>query len=535
MLNSWIVLLPPFIVFFSVFVTQRLNVSLFLGILSAAAIVGNFNPISTFKITAHRLVQQASEIDYLYLYGFLLILGMIIVLLSYTGGANAFARNSAKKLKSRKSVETTSLILSSLLFVDDYLSNLTAGYVMRPLSDKFNIARAKLAFLVHALSSPLVIIAPISSWVAMITSQLETAGISQTANNTTKIIGDPFFIYLSSIPFTFYSFLIIFSVWLIVRSGLSYGPMEYHEYQAETNNNLFGGKNPLTSNFKAHEHKEGALIDLILPIVILIGSAFGGMLYAGGYWMFGGQFNVIQALQNNHDTFLVFLTAAVVTFISSCLWAICRQILSLKEIPDIITEGIQLMYPAVLMIFLASTLGTILKDDLFVGGYLANLMLGKIGITTLPLVFFVISLLIAAITGSSWGTIALLLPITIQMIVRFLNITTPIAGSDIAILYPVLGAIFSGAVCGNHISPISDTTIMASTSTGTYPIDHAYTQLPYILPTIISCCLSFYLVGIFVNYQTMIRIAIPLLAGIVTCSTLLYSFQAWYPSVKNRS
>ena len=203
MLNSWIVLVPPACILIAVFFTHRLNLSLWAGLLTASLIAGQGSLPVSLKILISRLWAQITDLDNLYLYAFLIILGIIICLLEYSGAPLAFALKLTHHLRSAKSAQTSTLWLSSALFIDDYLSCLTAGYVMRPLTDKFHIPRAKLAYLIHSLSGPLVILAPISSWIALITSQLENAGISNATGIKTKIIADPFYVYLQSIPYIF--------------------------------------------------------------------------------------------------------------------------------------------------------------------------------------------------------------------------------------------------------------------------------------------------------------------------------------------
>ena len=197
---SWQSLLPPIIVLISAFITKKLNPSLLIGLIAATFIASKYSLPDTLRLTADRLMTQITDVDYLYLYGFLLLIGVIILLLGSTGGASSFARTVEGKIKNRKGVESLSLCLSSLLFIDDYLSSLTVGYIVRPLSDKFKIPRVKLAYLIHSLSGPLVILAPISSWVAMIISQLNSSGIGLDTAEGSKIIADPAGTPISTAP-----------------------------------------------------------------------------------------------------------------------------------------------------------------------------------------------------------------------------------------------------------------------------------------------------------------------------------------------
>ncbi|MGB8367271.1 MAG: hypothetical protein WCD44_02825, partial [Candidatus Babeliales bacterium] len=224
---TWLSLLPPFIVIIAVLITKQLNISLGLGIISAALIATQGNIKNTGLFIFHRIIEHVQDVDNLYIYTFLIAISSIITLLTYTGNASAAARIISQKVKTKKAAETSSLFLSLLLSIDDYLSILTVGYVTRPLADQLAIARVKIAFLVHALAGPVVILIPISSWAAAILAQLDQAGITLDSQPHTTIIADPFFAYLQTIPFMFYSLLIIASVFFIVRMNISFGPLYY--------------------------------------------------------------------------------------------------------------------------------------------------------------------------------------------------------------------------------------------------------------------------------------------------------------------
>ncbi len=531
MQNSWIVLLPPIIVLVCSFISRKLNPSLFIGIVAAALIAHSGSIPSSVTLLFGRFFEELSSFDNLCLYGFLLVIGALIVLLNENGGAHAFAHAITKRITNAKSAETSSLLISMILFIDDYLSNLTVGYVMRPLTDSFSIARVKLAYLVRSLSGPLVILVPVSSWVAMITSQLDLAGIHPNSIQTTKIMADPFYIYLKSIPFIFYSFLLIASVWLIVRRSLSFGPMYVHEQIATTTGNLFGGKPALEEDVKPVEHTNGSVADLILPIIILISGVFIGIPLAGGFYSCNR--SLLESFQNNNKTFLVLLISSVITLIASTAFALLRKKITAKQLPTIAKQGYDLMISAIVMVFLASVLGSLLKNDLSVGTFIAQHALGAINPALLPVMFFIVSMFVATITGTSWGTIALLVPTMVQMITVYLQVPTPTCPDQLPILFPILGAIFSGAVCGNHISPISDTSIMASTSSGAYPLDHAYTQLWYTIPVIIGTTISFIITGYALSLSTTANIALSFGTGLIISFALLYIADKIQPRIKS--
>lgn len=519
-MTSSIVLIPPFVVLATAFITRKLNTALILGIISAGLVTSSFNPLAAFTLAAGRLFNQVKDPEYLYLYGFLILIGMLIFLITKTGGAIGFANAITKHLRSKKSVETSSLVLSSMLFIDDYLSNLTVGYVLRPLTDAFSIPRAKLAYLVHSMSGPLVILIPVTSWVAMITSQLRLAGISLSGAQS-KIIADPFFIYLNAIPYIFYSLLVLVSVVFVVRMRISFGPMATQEQYAKKTKNLFGGKEPLQQPVD-HVSTDGAASDLLIPLTILLSSVFITLLYLGGFSLLGGSLSLLGALQNNSNTFFALFISALITCICSFVYAYVRGKLSVQDGKTIARNGIDLMKGAVYMVILASTLGVMFKKDLAVGTYLASIVASSFPLQLLPASIFIVSTIIATVTGSSWGTIAIMTPVVIQMLMTLAGVVSAISPDQLSMLFPLLGAVFSGAVCGDHLSPISETTIMASTSSGCYPLDHTITQLYYTLPAFITTCLAFVLVGLTAQSGTFVSIASALIVAVPTCLCMLW-------------
>ena len=520
---SWLSLLPPLAVLISAFITRKLNISLLLGIITGALIASDGSLSSALSLVIDRSFKQIIDIDYLYMYGFLILIGSLVIMISKNGGALSFAHAITTKVRSKVGVETSSMLLSSLLFMDDYLSSLTAGYVMRPLTDRFSIPRAKLAYLVHSLSGPLVILVPVSSWVAMITSQLESSGVGLDGS-TARISSDAFFLYVYSIPCIFYSLLLIASVWFVVHMRISYGPMKEQERIASHTHNLFGGKPSITYKHDDQPNERGSTADLVLPLLVLVGAAFLGILYSGGYCLLGGCNDLITALRNNRNTFQALFGASLIAFIFSSVFGVIRTTVTARQLPSMVRSGFDLMKNAIIMVILASTLGTILKLDLNVGAYVAHLASGTIAPALLPVIFFIVSSIVSTVTGSSWGTIALMLPGTIQMLTTLLDVSTPASPCEIPLLLPVLGAIFSGAVCGDHISPISETTIMAATSSGAYPIDHTITQFFYALPAILGSLVAFTIAGYTASLGTSLMIYCSLGAGLCCTFGLLWLF-----------
>jgi tetracycline resistance efflux pump len=534
MQNSFASVIPPFLVLVTACITRKLNPSLIAGLVSAALIATNASIFGAATLLYTRFLEKMMDIDTFYSYAFLIIVGSIITLVAYTGGVQALAKMVAPRLKKKSSAERYSFFLSMLLFIDDYLSNLTVGTVMRPLTDHVSIPRSKLAFLVHSLSGPLVILVPVSSWVAMITSNLHYAGVGQESTSGVKIFANPFFIYISSIPFIFYSLILIASIWFIIHFQISFGPMQEHEYIAAQNGNLLGGKpSPVIS--KPIEHNQnGTLFDLVFPLATLIFGVIFGILYNGDCFLFGGTNSIMEALQQNNNTFAVLFCAGLISLILSLITSLIRARIIISLVPPILHEGFTLMVQAIVMITLASVLGAMLKSDLQTGDYLARTLLHSMSITLLPFAFFMVALITAIMTGTSWGTIALLLPIAIPMLIATTSLPLPLDPSDIPFLFPVIGAIFSGAVCGDHVSPISETTIMAATSTLSYPLDHAYTQIFYALPVIICTSIAFLISGQLTGYAAHTNALISLSVGLGLCCILLIGIHMLYKNNKHQ-
>ena len=522
MTNTWLVLLPTIIVIVAAFTIRRLNTSLIIGVICAALIATDFSVLGSGKLIIHRLIDRLTDSEQLLTFGFLLIIGALITLLSVTGGAAAFARKISHKLKDARSAESSSVLLSFALFIDDYLSNLTVGYVMRPLTDRFKIPRTKLAYLVHSLTGPLIIIFPITSWSAMITGQLDAAGIGTNMAEQVKVLADPFYIYIKSIPFIFYSFLTIATVLFIVRKRISFGPMAKHEEIAQETGNLLGGKKDIDIKPTNTQNTQGELIDLFFPLGTLIASIIVGILYGGGFWLFGGTKGLFEALRSNPNPFLTLVLSGAITLVISILFAFIRKNIKLPQIPKICWGSAKIMYEPIVMLTLATTLGLLMREDLNTGGYLANILLGSFSIKLLPFMLFIAATISGLATGTSWGTIALLSPIAVPLVTSLAQIPTPTTIDHVMILLPVLGAIFSGAVCGDHISPISETTIMASMSSGTNPVDHTYTQLPYAIPAIICTGLAFLMTGLLSGYSEWVSIFVPLATSLAICLSMLY-------------
>jgi tetracycline resistance efflux pump len=515
MLNSWLSLMPPLIVIIGAFITGRLNTALVLGIVAAACIATDGSLAQAGILMTQRFIEHICDIDILYLYVFLLAIGVLIALFTLTGSAIAFAQAITTKIHKKSTIEASSLLLSTILALDDYLSIMTVGYVMQPVTDRFHIPRLKLAFLVHSLAGAVVILVPISSWVAAITIYLDQAGLNSNATETTKVLADPFFTYLHTIPFIFYSLLIIASVWFIIRAQLSFGPMQGYEKTAQDVQPTPHTPEPFAQD--THQYAPAHAFDLLLPLGALITCMILGITY----------FTFTHSLKDV-PTFLIMCISGITSCVVGIGFSLYKKILTFTKILPVLGQGFMIMYGSILMVILVSILGTILKIDLRTGTYVASLLSHAIPIALLPLTFFLVSLACSIFIGSAWGTFALMLPIAIPMLTSLMHVTTPASPTDLPILFPLLGAIFSGGVCGNHISPIADVTILTATSTGTNPLVHFYTQLPYALPAVISSACIFALSGYLTLYPLWINALISLTTGIALAFSMLYGCNRWW-------
>lgn len=541
MQNSWVVLIPPLLVVLLAATTRRVFFSLFTGIFSALLIAYDFS-ISKALPEFFLRIWQTTELGsltswagfwncwYLFIVLFLLLLGILITVLRASGGAYAYSKVVMNGLKSKRSAEVSSLLLSLLFFIDDYFGCLTVGSVMQSITDKFKIPRIKLGLLVNTMAAPLVVLLPVSSWVAEIMMQMKQSGIASSAQSGVLIIGDPLYLYTQMIPFVFYSFIIIISLWYIVATRLSYGVVAKHEEIAEKTGNLFAGKVPSSRGMKEISQETieaSSIVDFLVPIGMLFATVAVGVLYFGEYTLLGGKNSLLLALQNTQIAAALFM-GAVVTLIGSIAFLVMRKKINLRNIPSMCTEGIGLMGTSVAVLVLIWTLSSLIKVDLQTGHYLAHLLLGSVSIKLLPCMFFLVGALTASSMGSAWGTLGILIPIGVPMMVSMsVGSHGAVLASELPLLMPLLGAIVSGAVVGNHMSPISDTMLMSSTSSGAYHIDLVRAQLGLTIPTIASTAVGFLLAGFLATQVgVLINVLVSAGTGLLLNITLLHTLKA---------
>jgi tetracycline resistance efflux pump len=490
---DWIVLIPPLLVIGCVLATRRMIVAFLLGIVTSALIVSKGNIDQAVLLSAKHLwksagLKQVTSLGgfmsswNLLIFIFLICLGILIVLLSESGAAEAYVKLISQRVKTRKEAQSASLLLSLFFFIDDYFSALTVGSVMRPLAYVHNIHPVKLAFLTTAMATPITIISPISSWVGEIVLQLKQVGIGPEGA-TTVIVGDPYTIFIYAIPYLLYPLLVIAGTWYIVLRNISYGPMQKYDRLKST-----------THEFITDTGKNGSLGDFLMPLIVLIAAVCLTMLYTGDSYLFGGTESISSALKNGSVHKALFAGGIASLFFGLLYFGI-KGTIPVSQLMQIIRNGSTLMFPSILMLICAWSLGSILKNDLKTGAYIATVLSSFMRIEWFPLMCFLCSALIALMIGSAWATIGLMFPIMIDMLQKLLSLAPNTPLSSIEFVLPLIGATLSGAVMGVHLSVIADNSMMSSVSTGANHLEHVKTMAWYLIPIGCSAAAGFACIG----------------------------------------
>ncbi|MBQ6670405.1 MAG: Na+/H+ antiporter NhaC family protein [Firmicutes bacterium] len=490
--TGWVSLLPPIIAIALALITKEVYSSLFIGLFSGVIIYAVASHAGIVSVAATTFDMMYSKIaDNAYMIIFLALLWGVVMLVSKSGGSQAYGRWAGRRLKSKKSAAFATSLLGILIFIDDGFNCLTVGTVMRPITDRLNISREKLAYIIDATAAPVCIIAPVSSWAVAVASEVsETGGFN---------------IFLSTIPYNLYALLTIVMVFFLCFSGKDFGPMKKAEelaakYAAED-----------ASGTEETEQK-GRVIDLVLPILVLIICAILGMAYVGGFFE-GTSFS--EAIGYNPTAGLTL--GAFAGLITAFIMYIPRRIMTAKEYIDSIVSGIGNIVPPMLILILSWSLGGVCRQLIgtgqFISGFVStsNLPLGL-----LPFIIFVIAALMSFSMGTSWGTFGMLIPI-VTMICS--------AEGAGAYLVPTLGATLAGSVYGDHCSPISDTTILSSTGSECQHIRHVETQLPYATLVAVVCAIGYLITGITLTpWAAIIAGVILLIAAILILSRTNITF-----------
>ncbi|MBQ7597653.1 MAG: Na+/H+ antiporter NhaC family protein [Clostridia bacterium] len=479
-------LLPPIIAIVLALITKEVYSSLILGIIAGGIIYAGLN----FEGIMNHVVQDGfiANVADSYNIGiiiFLVILGALVAMMNKAGGSAAFGRWAVKHIKSRVGAQLATIALGVLIFIDDYFNCLTVGSVMRPVTDSHNVSRAKLAYLIDATAAPVCIIAPISSWAAAVAGFARGAGADSGMS-----------LFINAIPYNFYALLTIVMMLFLAISKFDYGPMKKHERNALEAGDLFtSGTKQAVEAMEVNE--KGRVIDLVLPVVILIISCVIGMIYSGGFFD-GASF--VDAFSDS-DASVGLALGAAFTFVITVIYFICRRVLKFKDIMESLPEGFKAMVPAILILVCAWTLKA-MTDSLGAKIFISQLIEGSAGAFEkfLPAIIFLIAVGLSFATGTSWGTFGILIPIVLSVFK---------AGDPITIV--AISACMAGAVCGDHCSPISDTTIMASAGAQCDHINHVSTQLPYALTVAGVSAVAYIIAGFVSNWVIVLPIAIVLM------------------------
>ena len=462
-------LVPPIVAIVLALITKETYSSLFVGILVGALFVGGFNPVASLDTMLNDGFLGAIADGWnAGIFMFLVLLGIMVALVNAAGGSAAFGRWAVKHVHTRTGAMLATFLLGVLIFIDDYFNCLTVGSVMRPLTDSHKISREKLAFIIDATAAPICMIAPVSSWAAAVSATAQDLG--------SGISGIQLFI--KAIPYNFYSLLTIIFVIAISVLGVDYGPMAKAELRA-----MQGELGSLGSEEES-EVPGASIWDMLVPVILLIVSCIIGMMYVGGFW---DGASLVDSFADT-DASVGLPWGSIIAVILTFIYLLCRRVLSFKQATDCITKGFIAMVPAVLILTFALTLKN-MTGLLGAADYVAGLVEGAAAglFSLLPAVIFLVALGLAFSTGTSWGTFGILIPIVL-----------PVFANNQELLMIGISACLAGAVCGDHCSPISDTTIMASAGANVNHIEHVATQLPYAL-TVAAVSFVCYLIAGFVH------------------------------------
>ena len=483
-------LLPPVIAIGLALITKEVYTSLLAGIITGGLLYSNFNlelMINTiFFQEDGGMVYKLADAWNVGILVFLVMLGILVSMLNKAGGSAAFGKWASKHIKTRIGAQISVMILGVLIFVDDYFNCLTVGSVMRPVTDRHKVSRAKLSYIIDATAAPVCIIAPISSWAAAVTSSVpEDSGINGFA------------VFLQTIPYNLYAILTLVMVLLVTVLRVDFGPMKKHEMNAIAGDLFTTPGRPYEGNEEEVINEKAHVLDLILPVAVLIASCIVAMVYTGGFFE-GASF--VDAFAAS-DASVGLVLGGAVTLVFTFIYYMMRDVLSFEEFAKCIPEGFQSMIAPILILTMAWTLSgmtNLLGAKYFVADLVANSASAMQGF--LPMIIFLVAAFLAFATGTSWGTLSIMIPIVIGVFPEGQMMVISIASC------------LAGAVCGDHCSPISDTTIMASAGGHCEHVNHVVTQLPYVLVVGSVCMVGYLLIGIFkaVGLDAIVLLTLPI-------------------------
>lgn len=482
-------LVPPVVAIVLALITKEVYSSLFVGILIGGAFWSGFKPEATIlHVFQDGVVGVLTDSYNMGILVFLVILGVMVCMMNKAGGSAAFGRWAKEHIKTRAGAQLATIVLGVLIFIDDYFNCLTVGSVMRPVTDSHNVSRAKLAYLIDATAAPICIIAPISSWAAAVTGFVKGE--------------DGFSIFIRAIPYNYYAILTVIMMVTLVLAKEDYGPMKAHEKNAIEGDLFTTGDRPFENTSENAIYNKGKVIDLVFPILSLIVCCVIGMIYSGGFFSGTG---FVEAFSES-DASVGLMLGSFFAMVITIVFYVVRKVLRFSDSMACIPEGFKAMVPAILILTFAWTLKA-MTDSLGAAPFVASVMNSAAGglMNLLPAIIFLVGCFLAFATGTSWGTFGILIPIVVAVF----------QGTNETMMIISISACMAGAVCGDHCSPISDTTIMASAGAQCNHVNHVSTQLPYAMTVAAVSCITYVIAGILQNAVICLVIGIALQIGVL--------------------
>lgn len=482
-------LVPPVVAIVLALITKEVYSSLFVGILIGGAFWAGFKPEATIlHVFQDGVVGVLTDSYNMGILVFLVILGVMVCMMNKAGGSAAFGRWAKEHIKTRVGAQLATITLGVLIFIDDYFNCLTVGSVMRPVTDSHNVSRAKLAYLIDATAAPICIIAPISSWAAAVTGFVKGE--------------DGFSIFIRAIPYNYYAILTVIMMVTLVLAKEDYGPMKAHEKNAIEGDLFTTGDRPFENTSENAIYNKGKVIDLVFPILSLIVCCVIGMIYSGGFFSGTG---FVEAFSES-DASVGLMLGSFFAMVITIVFYVVRKVLRFSDSMACIPEGFKAMVPAILILTFAWTLKA-MTDSLGAAPFVASVMNSAAGglMNLLPAIIFLVGCFLAFATGTSWGTFGILIPIVVAVF----------QGTNETMMIISISACMAGAVCGDHCSPISDTTIMASAGAQCNHVNHVSTQLPYAMTVAAVSCITYVIAGILQNAVICLVIGIALQIGVL--------------------
>ena len=492
--GAWWAILPPIIAILLALITKEVYSSLFIGIVAGGLLYSGFGFEGMMRhVFLDGFIKSIADAYNVGILIFLVFLGALVAMMNKTGASAAFGRWAATHIRSRVGAQLATVVLGMLIFVDDYFNCLTVGSVMRPVTDAKRVSRAKLAYLIDSTAAPICIIAPISSWAAAVAGFAKGAGAESG-----------FSLFINAIPYNFYAILTIVMMFFLALTGFDFGPMKRHERNAEKGDLFTSGQ--LAETVEAlQKNDRGKVCDLIIPVSVLVVTCIIGMIYSGGYFTVGGAAagDFMKAFSDS-DASVGLVLGSSVALVFAVVFYLVRRVISFRDCMDAFPEGFKAMVPAVMILCCAWTLKA-MTDSLGAKVFISDLVHGPAASLHmfLPAVFFMIAIALAFSTGTSWGTFGILIPICLAAV--------PVGEMTVV----AVSSCMAGAVCGDHCSPISDTTIMASAGAQCNHINHVQTQLPYVMLCATVSFVAYLMTGFVTNWHVTLPAAVVLMLAVL--------------------